>query len=231
MADASCTVLNQISAPGDCRTCPVRKQPDTHLVNKAKRRLLLDLPRMNGDPGNLEAQIPRNTHRPQLCGIEPGFHFIQGKRYRLTDGCFGRPAKTVTRIRTYQPHKVPPSVSDPQIQGGGSGISGRRPCTVKVLLHEVEALGQQAASAQEYRMVFHPCTLNERDRREIRLQRSKVLSKNALCHQPDETLVCLISLRRARFLKSWWHLADVLTQKETQFSFAAQKDGPVHQLF
>jgi hypothetical protein len=134
-----------------------RKLPETHLVNKAKGGLLLDLPRINGDPGNPEARIPRDTYRAQLCGIEPDFHFIQGKRYRLTDGCFGRPAETVTRIRTYQPHKVPPSVSDPQIQCGGSGISGRRPCIVKLVLHEVEAIGQQAACAQEYRMLFHAC--------------------------------------------------------------------------
>lgn len=134
-----------------------RKLPDAHLVNKAKGRLLLDLPRMNGDPGNPEARIRRDTYRAQLCGIEPGFHFIQGKRCRLTDGCFGRPAETVTRIRTDQPYKVPPSVSDLQIQCGGSGISGRRPCIVKLVLHEVEATGQQAACAQEYRMLFHPC--------------------------------------------------------------------------
>jgi hypothetical protein len=215
-----------------------RKLPDTHFVNKAKERLLLDLPRMNRDLGNLEAWIPRDTYRAQLCGIEPGFHFIQGKRYRLTDGCFGRPAETVTRIRTYQPHIVPPSVSDPQIKCGGSDISGRRPYIVKLLLHEVEAIGQQAACAQEYRMLFTlpvfwlpMCPLNGQDRSEIWLQPPIALWKNALGHQPDETLVPLPSLRGTRLPNGRWYLADVLARKETQFSFAAQKDSLVHQLF
>jgi len=193
---------------------------------------------MNRDLGNLEAWIPRDTYRAQLCGIEPGFHFIQGKRYRLTDGCFGRPAETVTRIRTYQPHIVPPSVSDPQIQCGGSGISGRRPYIVKLLLHEVEAIGQQAACAQENRMLFTlpvfwlpMCPLNGQDRSEIWLQPPIALWKNALGHQPDETLVPLPSLRGTRLPNARWYLADVLARKETQFSFAAQKDSLVHQLF
>jgi hypothetical protein len=193
---------------------------------------------MNRDLGNLEAWIPRDTYRAQLCGIEPGFHFIQGKRYRLTDGCFGRPAETVTRIRTYQPHIVPPSVSDPQIKCGGSDISGRRPYIVKLLLHEVEAIGQQAACAQEYRMLFTlpvfwlpMCPLNGQDRSEIWLQPPIALWKNALGHQPDETLVPLPSLRGTRLPNSRWYLAGVLARKETQFSFAAQKDSLVHQLF
>ena len=112
---------------------------------------------MNYDLGDLEARIPRDTYRAQLSGIEPDLHFIQGTSYRFTDGCFGSPAETVTRIRTYQPHKVPPSIPDPQIQCGGNNISGRRPRFVKLLLPEVEAIGQQAACAQEYRMLFHTC--------------------------------------------------------------------------
>lgn len=112
---------------------------------------------MNGDPGNLEARVPRDTYRAQFCGIESGFHFVQGKGYRPTDGCFGRPAQTVARIRTYQPHKVPPRISDTQIQCGGDSISGRRPRLVKLFSHEVEAIGQQAVCAQKYRMLFHAC--------------------------------------------------------------------------
>jgi len=97
--------------------------PDTHLVNEAKGSLLLNLPRINRDFGNLEARISRDPYRAQLSGVEPVFHFIQGKSYCPADSRFGSPAETVTRIRTYQPHKVPPSISDPQIQCGGDSIS------------------------------------------------------------------------------------------------------------
>ena len=90
-----------------------RKLPDAHLVNQAKGSLLLNLPRMNYDLGDLEARIPRDTYRAQLSGIEPDLHFIQGKSYRFTDGCFGSPAETATRIRPCQPHEMPSSFSYP----------------------------------------------------------------------------------------------------------------------
>ena len=90
-----------------------RKLPDAHLVNQAKGSLLLNLPRMNCDLGDLEARIPRDTYRAQLSGIEPYLYFIQRKSYRFTDGCFGSPTETATRIRTFQPHKVPPGSPDP----------------------------------------------------------------------------------------------------------------------
>ena len=119
-----------------------RELPDAHLVNQAKGRLLLDLTRMNRNLSNLKARISRDTDPAQLCSIEPAFHFIQGKSYRLTDSCPSGPAETVTRIRTYQPHEVPPSVPDLLIQCGSNNISGRRPRLIKLLLYEIEAIGQ-----------------------------------------------------------------------------------------
>jgi hypothetical protein len=56
------------------------------LVNEAKRSLLLNLSRVKGDLCNLEARILRDAYRAQLSAIEPDFHLIQGKSYRLTDG-------------------------------------------------------------------------------------------------------------------------------------------------
>lgn len=90
------TSLNQIGAARNSVGLFRRELPDSHLVDEAQRSLFLDLPRMKRDPGNLEARVLRDTYRAQLSGIESDFHFIQGKSYRIVDGCSRGPAKTVT---------------------------------------------------------------------------------------------------------------------------------------
>jgi hypothetical protein len=58
-----------------------------------------------------------------------------------------------------------------------------------------------------------------------------VLWMNAFRHQPDGTLIRLPSLRGTHLPSGRPHEADGMARKETQFSFAAQKDSLVHQLF
>lgn len=103
-------------------------------------------------PGYLETLT-----EPSSAALNLAFASFKASAIALLMAVLAGPAETATRIRTDQPNNVPPSVSDLQIQCRGSGVSGRRPCIVKLLLREVEAMGQQAACAQEHRMLFHPC--------------------------------------------------------------------------
>ena len=73
-------------------------------------------------------------------------------------------------------------------------------------------------------------TLIWQDPREIRLQRPMALRKNARGHDLDETVVRLPSLGGTRLPNGRRYLTDLLARKETDSSFAVQKDSCLHQL-
>lgn len=131
--------------------------PDRHLVNQAKGSLLLDMPGMKCDPGNLEAWIFRHFYRIYFSSVKPSLNSCQGANSRFTNSGYCRPANTGAGAGILQPHEMPASVSDSLIQNGGCHIFNRHPRFAESLLPERESFGQYAPLAEKHRVGFHAC--------------------------------------------------------------------------
>jgi len=91
-----------------------------HLVNETKRSMLLNLPSMKYDPGNMKQRVLSNLDQTQLGGIEALQHFVQGQSYRLIASCFSSSTDTQAGMRPRQPHEVPVRIPHLCIECGGS---------------------------------------------------------------------------------------------------------------
>lgn len=129
--------------------------PDCHLVNQAERGLLLDMPGMKCDPGNLKAWISRYSYRIQLSDIKPALDLCKGTANRLFDRRCCCSADTAAGAGILQPHEMPSSVSDSLIQNGGCHIFNRHPRFAESLLPERESVGQDTPLAEKHRIRFH----------------------------------------------------------------------------
>ena len=117
--------------------------------------MLLDMPGMKCDPGNLEARISRYSYRIQLSGIKPALDSCKGIANRLIGGGCRCSANTAAGTGILQPHEMPAGASDPHIQNGGCDIFNRHPRFAESLLPEREPFGQHAPLAEKHPIRVH----------------------------------------------------------------------------
>jgi hypothetical protein len=127
------------------------------LVNEAKRSLLLNLWRVKGDLATWKPGYFETLTEPSSAPLNLTFTSFKARVIALLMADSAARPKTVTGIRILQPHEVPPSLPGPHVQSEGYRVSDRHPRFAKLLLYQIEPIGQQAACTQEHRMLSHAC--------------------------------------------------------------------------
>ena len=95
-----------------------------HLVDKAKRSMLLNLESLKYEPWQPEPRVFYDLEQTQLGSIELLLHLFQGQNYRVTTSRFGGSTDTNTGMCTSQLY----------IECGGSRVFDRHPPLAKWLL-------------------------------------------------------------------------------------------------
>lgn len=90
--------------------------------------MLLNLPSLKHDPGNVKPRVFSNLDQTQFGGIEALQHFVQGQSYRLIARRFSGSTDTQAGMRFRQPHEVPVRIPHLCIECGSSrALDGHPP--------------------------------------------------------------------------------------------------------
>jgi hypothetical protein len=128
--------------------------PASDIVRTIKGSLLLNLPRLQRDGCDMEAEVPGHLHRIEFSGIEPLRDSIERTGQGVGRRTVARTSKTSASTRILHPHKMPSGLANHGIEDRSCEILNEHPVRADGLLERVQPVWQNTALAQKDRV--HP---------------------------------------------------------------------------
>lgn len=125
---------------------------------KFQRGALLDLQSLDRDIRDLESRELRNLDGIEFGGIEPFCYSLESAVQGSANGSFLRQSHGASGAAVLQPHEMPAGAADHRVESERGNIFHNGPLRSDGLAAGMDAIRENATTAQEYRMQVHCCT-------------------------------------------------------------------------